>query len=120
MRNSLAIEQLRQRPAERPWLIPVRFDDCEIPDRGIGGGRSLTSIQQVNLFGDHHDDGKGRLVAAIGRILGPGCRTCQKRAATPLGRCGPAAWLPDASGLRTPRHGQISRLGDAPIPGSHD
>jgi TIR domain len=34
----LAIEQLRQRPPELPWLIPVRFDDCEIPDRDIGGG----------------------------------------------------------------------------------
>jgi len=25
----LAIEQLRLRPPEDPWLIPVRFDDCQ-------------------------------------------------------------------------------------------
>ncbi len=66
----LAIEQLRQRPPERPWLIPVRFDDCEIPDRDIGGGRTLTSIQRVDLFGDRYDEGARRLVAAILRILG--------------------------------------------------
>ena len=66
----LAIEQLRQRPPERPWLIPVRFDDCEIPDRDIGGGRTLTSIQRVDLFDDRYDEGARRLVAAILRILG--------------------------------------------------
>jgi hypothetical protein len=66
----LAIEQLRQRPPERPWLIPVRFDDCEIPDRDIGDGRTLTSIQRADLFGNDYGNGEGRLVAAILRILG--------------------------------------------------
>ena len=27
----LAIEQLQKRRPDSPWLIPVRFDDCEIP-----------------------------------------------------------------------------------------
>ena len=36
---TLAIEQLRLRSPHDPWLIPVRFDACEIPDRDIGGGR---------------------------------------------------------------------------------
>jgi len=66
----LAIEQLRQRTPERPWLIPVRFDDCEIPDRDIGAGRTLTSIQRVDLFGDSYDDGAHRLVSAILQVLG--------------------------------------------------
>lgn len=66
----LAIEQLRQRAPERPWLIPVRFDDCEIPDRDIGGGRSLTSIQRADLFGGRVDEGMERLVVAVLRILG--------------------------------------------------
>jgi hypothetical protein len=66
----LAIEQLRLRPPEHPWLIPVRFDDCEIPDRDIGGGRMLTSIQRVDLFGDRYDEAARRLVLAILRILG--------------------------------------------------
>jgi len=66
----LAIEQLRMRPPENPWLIPVRFDDCQIPDRDIGGGRTLNSIQRADLFGDRYDDVAQRLVAVIQRILG--------------------------------------------------
>ena len=65
----LAIEQLRQRSPERPWLIPVRFDDCEIPDRDIGGGRTLGSLQRVDLFGDRYDHPARRLVTIIMRIL---------------------------------------------------
>jgi hypothetical protein len=67
---NLAIEQMQLRPPEEPWLIPVRFDDCDIPDRNIGGGRSLTSIQCADLFGDRFDDGAKRLAEAIKRILG--------------------------------------------------
>lgn len=67
----LAGEQLRLRQPEQPWLIPVRFDDCEFPDRDLGGGRRLSSLQWVDLFGDTFDDGAARLVAAIRRILGP-------------------------------------------------
>jgi pimeloyl-ACP methyl ester carboxylesterase len=67
----LAVEQLRLRRTEQPWLIPVRFDDCRIPDRDLGGGRRLSSLQWVDLFDDAFDDGAKRLVAAIRRILGP-------------------------------------------------
>jgi hypothetical protein len=66
---TLAIEQLRLRPADDPWLIPVRFDDCEVPGRDIGGGRTLTSIQRADLFGDHIGEGTNRLVDSILRIL---------------------------------------------------
>ena len=66
----LAIEQLRLRRPDDPWLIPVRFDDCDIPDLEIGGGRSLPSIQRAGLFGDQRDAGIARLVSAILRILG--------------------------------------------------
>jgi DNA-binding SARP family transcriptional activator len=65
----LAVEQLRLRPPDNPWLIPVRFDECEIPDRDIGGGRTLTSIQRADLFGEHSDEGTARLVASVMRIL---------------------------------------------------
>jgi hypothetical protein len=68
---TLAIEQLRRRSPDVPWLIPVRFDDCNIPDRDIGAGRTLNSIQRADLFGAKADEGMGRLLAAILRILGP-------------------------------------------------
>jgi hypothetical protein len=67
---TLAIEQLRRRTPDDPWLIPVRLDECEIPDRDIGGGRTLTSIQRADLFGDHYDEGAARLVAVVLRVLG--------------------------------------------------
>ena len=66
----LAIEQLRLRRPDDPWLIPVRFDDCDMPDLEIGGGRTLTSIQRADLFGVQRDAGIARLVSAIMRILG--------------------------------------------------
>ena len=65
----LAIEQLRQRNPDDPWLIPVRFDDCDIPDRDIGGGRTLGSIQRADLFGDTSHEATARLATAIRRIL---------------------------------------------------
>jgi cold shock CspA family protein len=66
----LAIEQLRLRPPEDPWLIPVRFDNCQIPDRDIGAGRTLTSLQHADLFGERYAEEAQRLVTAIQRILG--------------------------------------------------
>ena len=67
---AVAIEQLRLRSPDDPWLIPVRFDECEIPDRDIGGGRTLASIQRVDLFGDKFDASAARLIRAVMRILG--------------------------------------------------
>ena len=67
---ALAIEQMRSRRPDDPWLIPVRFDECDIPDLDIGGGRTLRSIQRADLFGDRSGDGAARLVAAVRRILG--------------------------------------------------
>jgi DNA-binding beta-propeller fold protein YncE len=67
---TLAIEQMRLRNPDDSWFVPVRFDECEIPDRDIGGGRTLMSIQRADLFGDRSEDGTARLVAAILRILG--------------------------------------------------
>jgi TIR domain len=66
---SLAIEQLRLRRPDDPWLIPVRFDNCDIPDLELGAGRTLTSIQRADLFGAHRDQATERLVAAVQRLL---------------------------------------------------
>jgi hypothetical protein len=68
---ALAIEQLRLRRPDDPWLIPVRLDECDIPDHDIGGGRTLASIQRVDLFGDRSGGAVERLIAAIRRILEP-------------------------------------------------
>jgi len=53
-----------------PWLIPVRFDDCAIPDRDIGGGRALSSIQRADLVGPTLADHTAKLIEMIHQILG--------------------------------------------------
>jgi len=68
----LAIEQLRLRRPDEPWLIPVRLDDCVVPDLDLGGGRTLASIQRADLFGEESMEGAARLVMAISRILARG------------------------------------------------
>jgi hypothetical protein len=65
----LAVDQLRLRRPDDPWLMPVRFDDCEIPDLDLGAGRTLASIQRADLFGASHDVASARLVAAVHRLL---------------------------------------------------
>lgn len=65
----LAIEQLRLRPPDELWLIPIRFDNCDIPDREIGAGRTLDSIHCADLFGDTYDKDIARLVTTVLRIL---------------------------------------------------
>ncbi len=65
----LAIDQLRLRNPEQPWLIPVRFSDCMLPRYDLGGGRTLDSLQRVDLFGDQWELGSARLVAGVLRVL---------------------------------------------------
>ncbi len=47
---TLAIEELRLRPTNRAWFIPVLLSKCSVPNRNIGGGESLRSIQWVALY----------------------------------------------------------------------
>lgn len=45
----LALDTLMERPPERVFLIPVRLDDCELPDLR-NEGIKLLDIQRVDLF----------------------------------------------------------------------
>ena len=49
---TLAIDELHQRSTDQIWFIPVKLNDCEIPDRDIGGGKTLRALQYVNLYED--------------------------------------------------------------------
>lgn len=66
----LAVEQMRQRTLGRPWLIPIRFSDCDVPEYDLGANRSLNSLQRVDLYGDKWELGGPRLISAIMAILG--------------------------------------------------
>ena len=61
---TLAIEFLRKRPHDSSWFIPVRLDNCNIPEIPIGGGRVLSNIQFLDFFEDF-DAGKERLLDVI-------------------------------------------------------
>jgi hypothetical protein len=67
----LAIEQLRSRQPNDPWLIPVRFDDCDVPDFELRTGRTLASIHRTDLFGPGREQAAERLSTVVRRLLGP-------------------------------------------------
>ena len=48
----IAIEQMYQLHIDRKWFIPIRLDDCEIPDMDIGGSETLRDLHHVDLYED--------------------------------------------------------------------
>jgi hypothetical protein len=92
----LAVEQLRLRSPDKPWLMPVRFDDCPIPDLNIGAGRGLASIQRADLFGEAAEDATARLVTAVRQALEPG-RGAVDSSHQPVGPGGRGPGRPPAS-----------------------
>ena len=61
---TIAIEELRQRPTDRVWFIPVQLNKCKIPDRNIGAGETLHDLQHVKLYKDW-DDAIRRIIELI-------------------------------------------------------
>ena len=59
-----AIEELRLRPNNRSWFIPVKLNECEIPNRNIGPSETLRDLQYVTLYEDW-DSGISRIVEVI-------------------------------------------------------
>jgi hypothetical protein len=45
----IAIEELRQRPRERAWFLPIRIDDSPMPSNPIGGGETLSDVQYADV-----------------------------------------------------------------------
>ena len=61
---TIAVEQLRYRPTDRAWFIPVLFKGGTVPDRPIGGGETLRDIQWIELYKDL-DDGIEKIINVI-------------------------------------------------------
>ncbi|WP_238413196.1 toll/interleukin-1 receptor domain-containing protein [Saccharothrix deserti] len=64
-----AVEHMRMRRPGRPWIIPVRFAECTLPHFDLGAGKNLDSLQRIDLFGDHWDEGIARLVRVVVHAL---------------------------------------------------
>lgn len=61
---TLAIEELRKRPTDRTWFIPVLLSNCAIPDRDVGAGETLRHLQYVSLL-ENWEEGVRRIVSAL-------------------------------------------------------
>ena len=60
----IAIEKLRQRHPGREWFIPIKLNECELPDIDIGRGKTLEDITYVKLY-ENWKDGIQRIVKII-------------------------------------------------------
>ena len=60
----LAIEELRLRPSQRTWFLPILLPGGQIPVRSIGAGETLADLQYVDLAADWNR-GVERLISAI-------------------------------------------------------
>ena len=78
----VAVEQMRQMPPGRPWLLPIRLADCDMPEFDLGAGRTLASLHRVDLFDDLWQTGTARLVAAVVRCSASPCRPCVRMSET--------------------------------------
>ena len=61
---SIAIEKFQQKLVDKIWFIPVKLNECEIPDIDIGGGETLRNLQYVDLH-ENWETGIQRLLNTI-------------------------------------------------------
>jgi HEAT repeat protein len=66
---TLAIEELRQRPTDRSWFIPVLLNESSIPDRRISAVETLRSLHYVRLD-QNWDEGIQSILSVIQPVSG--------------------------------------------------
>ena len=62
----IAIDELRTRPTDRTWFIPLLLNETHIPTRRIGGAEDLSDLQIVNFY-ENWDEGINRIIRVLGR-----------------------------------------------------
>lgn len=53
-------------------VIPVRFDECEVPPWSLPDGRLLNGVPASDVFDGSFDDGAAGVAAALRKLLGAG------------------------------------------------
>ena len=66
----IAAEEFRQYAPGHTWLIPVRLDDSKIPYWDLGAGRTLETLQRVDLFGANKMAQYMKLARRLHEMLG--------------------------------------------------
>ena len=60
----IAVERLRSINRSRQWFIPVKLDECTIPDYGIGPGETLENLHYLD-FSQDWDAALAELIRAL-------------------------------------------------------
>jgi len=61
---TLAIEEIRQRPHDHAWFIPVKITPCRVPEISISASEALLDLQYIDLT-LNWDKGMELLVASL-------------------------------------------------------
>jgi hypothetical protein len=61
---AVAIEELRLRPRERSWFLPITLGSAEVPAYPIGPGETLQDLHHIDLS-SNWPDGLARLARVI-------------------------------------------------------
>jgi hypothetical protein len=108
----LAIEQLRLRPRDRQWFMPVVLDRCTIPDYPIGAGETLQDLHHLDFSADW-DAAISQLVRAISPDAAAGAADVPPANAQPAAtspRSAAPRQLPPATGSFTGRTRELAEL----------
>lgn len=62
----IAIEELRRRPYGTQWLMPVKLNDCRIPNIPIDATRTLMDLHHIDFSKTSQLDGFRELLRAMG------------------------------------------------------
>lgn len=66
----LAIEELRLKPFNTSWFIPIRLTNCEIPEMPIGVGATLRDLQWIDMY-PSIKDGIDNLASILVPVIAP-------------------------------------------------
>lgn len=108
---TIAIDELRRRPSERTWFIPVLLDPGTLPHRSIGGGESLHDLQYVALQ-ESWDEGISRLLLVLNPTHAQSVGSAMEQALADLRSRSEQEqedWVLWAWEHGTPRHRELAR-----------
>ena len=66
----LAAEQYQMREQDKPWIFPVRLDECALPEVSLGVGMTLDDLGRTDLYGSERNRNLARLIDRIQTLLG--------------------------------------------------
>jgi hypothetical protein len=65
----VAVDELRRRPRDRPWFIPVRLDACKLPMIEIGPDERLAHLHCLDVFDPEDTAAIANLLSAVKAAL---------------------------------------------------